>query len=232
MTPPTPCPYLDGRLERKVITHLNQNNQDPVEVHELLSANGFRRSHNFLYKPICDDCNACVPVRVDARTFTLNRSFARVIRINSDLEVTIKAPIATAENFDLFHYYQTLRHQDGDMAIMSFDEYRMMIEESPVETVLVEYRDTKRDLLGISLTDRMNDGLSMVYSFFNPEQKHRSLGTAMILQHIVQAGIDRISYVYLGYWIAQSPKMDYKKKFQPLEALGPKGWQVLRKGLP
>ena len=230
MTPPMPCPYLEGRLERKVFTQLRHGEKDSQQIHEALAASGFRRSHNIVYKPLCEGCSACVPVRVHAPAFSPSRSQCRVLRLNDDLAAEAVPVVATSEHFGLFQHYQTTRHGEGDMAIMSFDEYRAMVEESPIETILIEYRGPGDQLVGVSLTDRMGDGLSMVYSFFDPAQRRRSPGTAMILQHITQACAEDLDYVYLGYWIADSPKMTYKSRFQPLEALGPKGWEVMAPG--
>ncbi len=231
MTPPMPCPYLEGHLERKVFTQLRREDKDSQQILEALAASGFRRSHNIVYKPLCEGCSACVPVRVHAPAFSPSRSQRRVMRINDDLAAEFVPVVATPEHFGLFQRYQTTRHADGDMAIMSFDDYRTMVEDSPVETILIEYRDQVDQLVGVSLTDRMGDGLSMVYSFFDPAQRRRSPGTAMILQHITQARADDLDYVYLGYWIADSPKMAYKRSFQPLEALGPTGWEVMTAGV-
>jgi arginyl-tRNA--protein-N-Asp/Glu arginylyltransferase len=231
MTPPMPCPYLEGRVERKVFTQLQSGAKDSQQIHEALAVRGFRRSHNIVYKPLCEGCSACVPVRVHAPTFSPSRSQCRVLRINNDLTAEAVPVVATSEHFGLFQRYQTTRHAEGDMAIMSVDEYRAMVEESPIETILIEYRGGGDQLVGVSLTDRMGDGLSMVYSFFDPAQPRRSPGTAMILQHIAQACAEDLDYLYLGYWISDSPKMAYKSRFQPLEALGPTGWEVMTPGV-
>ena len=229
-TPSMQCPYLADQSEQLVFTHLESEESDGL--HGLLVEAGFRRSHNILYRPDCPNCNACVPVRVFASDFIPSRSQRRVLSINGDVLGAILEPNATAEQFDLFVRYQTSRHSDGSMAEMAFEDYQSMVEDSPVKTLIIEYRTADDTLVACALSDSLNDGLSMVYSFFDPEADRRSLGTFMILDHIRRATALKYNFVYLGYWIAEAPKMAYKTNFRPLETLGRNGWTQLAPRVP
>ena len=223
-TPPMPCPYLDGRQEQLVFTRLDGAHGDAL--HNVLADAGFRRSHSIVYRPDCEGCVACVPVRVRAGEFRMSRSIRRIGARNKGVLSAVVDSTATADHFDLFARYQDSRHGDGTMASMDFEDYRAMVEHSPVETILVEYRDSDGALLGVALTDRLTDGLSMVYSFFDPDKLDRSPGTFIIVDHVRLTRLLGLRYVYLGYWIAGSAKMAYKKRFQPLELLGRSGWHL------
>ncbi len=169
-TAPLPCPYLAGRTERKVVTELTGVSAETL--HDRLSRGGFRRSHNIAYAPVCPSCNACIPIRIRARDFAPSRTQKRIARMNADLIVQEMPPRATAEQFHLFQRYQNLRHGDGDMATMSFYDYRAMVEDTPIETSIVEFRAPSGELLGACLTDRLGDGLSAVYSFFSVDMDY------------------------------------------------------------
>jgi arginyl-tRNA--protein-N-Asp/Glu arginylyltransferase len=231
-TPPTPCPYLAGKLERKVVTLLAGD--DPDGLHNALSQAGFRRSQDLAYRPACEQCNACVPVRVPVETFSRtdgqNRLWRRAFGTGSTAGITTRRlpAYATREHFMVFRRYVTARHEGGGMADMEFADYRAMVEDSPVRTALTEFRFADGRLLGVCLTDAMQDGISLVYSFFDPDFDRLSPGSLIILWHIEQAREQGLPYVYLGYWIAESPKMAYKSRFRPLEALTPDGWQILQ----
>lgn len=223
VTAPSPCPYLEGKVERKVFTELKPG--DGPALNEALGRVGFRRSQSVVYRPACEGCSACVSVRIRAQDFIPSRSQKRVIRRNTDLSVKIRPPEITDEQFELLETYLLERHRDGSMADMQIEEYRDMVESTTVPTVVIEYRRMIDDeLVGIALSDELSDGMSMVYSFFNPQLSERSLGTLMILDHIERVRAANKSYVYLGYWVEGSRKMDYKRRFQPLERLGPEGW--------
>lgn len=217
-----PCPYIDGRVERKVVTDLS--GPGAAQLYERLSRAGFRRSHGLAYRPACPSCTACVPVRIVAEEFVPNRSFRRVQAANADIEVKETAVLATVEQYRLFTRYQGSRHGGGDMASMSFNEYRSMIEESPVDSRVIEYRLPDGRLIAVMLADVLSDSLSAVYSFFDPVLIKRSLGTYMILQLIDRSRSLSLPYVYLGYWIADSAKMSYKARFKPVEGLSGGGW--------
>jgi len=220
-----PCPYIEGNTERKIVTDLSGSNA--AELYERLSKAGFRRSHGLAYRPACSGCNACVPVRVSAKDFDFTRSFRRVMNTNTDLTVEDGEAIATVEQYRLFSEYQHARHNGGDMSGMAFADYRAMIEETPVASRTVEFRNDNGALIGVMLMDRMEDSLSAVYSFFDGSQTRRSLGTLMILWMIENARATGLPYVYLGYWIKDSEKMAYKARFRPLEVLDHDGWKVL-----
>lgn len=227
-TPPMPCPYLAGQIERHVFAEIG--GQDAAECYDALSRAGFRRSHRVAYRPACPGCGACVPVRVAAARFRPSRSQRRVARGNLDLAFRETPPVATAEQFHLFQRYQRSRHGDGEMARMGFEEYRAMVEDSAVGTALVEFRSTEGALYAACLFDRLGDGLSAVYSFFDPDQSARGLGTHAVLWLIDQARREGRPHVYLGYWIADSRKMAYKARFQPLQALTAGQWRDLPTG--
>jgi len=217
-----PCPYLAGRTERKVVTELAGVSAETL--HDRLSRGGFRRSHNIAYAPVCPSCNACIPIRIRARDFTPSRTQKRIARLNADLIVQEMPPRATAEQFHLFQRYQNLRHGDGDMATMSFYDYRAMVEDTPIETSVIEFRHPSGELVGACLADRLGDGLSAVYSFFSVDMDARSLGTFAILWMIAHAVEFELPHVYLGYWVEESRKMAYKAKFRPSEILRGGQW--------
>ncbi len=222
----SPCPYLPGQLERKLFTELRP--EDAGAFYASLSRGGFRRSHNFAYRPACTGCTACVPVRIDAEAFVASRSLRRIARTNRDLVARERQARATTEQFRIFARYITTRHGDGEMSSMSFGDYRSMVEESVLDTRLIEFRDSDGDLVAGLLTDWSGDGASAVYSFFDPGLSGRSLGNYMVLWLVEECRRRGLPYVYLGYWIEGSRKMSYKARFQPLETLGPAGWQKLR----
>ena len=224
-TAPLPCPYLPDRLERKLVTELSGPGAE--SLHEALARSGFRRSHSIAYAPACPGCKACVPVRVVVPEFSRQRTLARTWKQNQDL-VAIKVPArATTEQYELFARYQQSRHAGSDMALMGFYEYSAMVEDSPIDTFMVEFRDRTGALIAVCLTDRTSDGLSAVYSFFETESTRTGLGNYVVLWLIDQCQRLGPPYVYLGYWIADSAKMAYKARFQPLECLGPEGWTRL-----
>ena len=224
-TAPLPCPYLAGRTERKVVTEISGPEADLL--HDRLSRAGFRRSHNIAYAPVCPGCNACVPIRVPVADFQPDRTLRRIGRLNAALDGFELPARATAEQFQLFQRYQQVRHHDGDMASMSFYDYRAMVEDTPVETFMAEFRDSGDRLVGACLTDRLGDGLSAVYSFFAPGEERRSLGTYTILWLIERARRFGLPYVYLGYWVPESHKMAYKARFRPSEILAGGSWRIL-----
>ena len=224
-TAPLPCPYLPERLERKLVTELSGPGAE--SLHEALARSGFRRSHSIAYAPACPGCKACVPVRVVVKEFKRRRTLARLWKQNQDL-VAIKVPArATTEQYELFARYQQSRHAGSDMALMGFYEYSAMVEDSPIDTFMVEFRDRSGALAAVCLTDRTSDGLSAVYSFFDTSGARDGLGNFVVLWLIEQARKVSLPYVYLGYWISDGAKMAYKARFQPLETLGSAGWEKL-----
>jgi arginine-tRNA-protein transferase len=225
VTTEMPCPYLPGRLERKVVTELA--GLRAATTYELLSRAGFRRSHSIAYRPACSGCSACVPVRVVVDEFAASRSLRRIASRNQDLAVELKPNRGTPEQYQLFTRYLESRHGDGEMVGMRFHEYRAMVEDSPIETRLVEFRESSGRLVACCLADWAADGISAVYSFFDTTQARRSLGSHVVLWLIEAARRERLDYVYLGYWVADSRKMAYKTRFRPIEAFRPGGWRRL-----
>ena len=233
LTAPSPCPYLDGQFERKVFTHLVGDKAS--EMNDLLTQGGFRRSQNIAYRPACETCRACVSVRILAQEFSPGRSMRRVMHHNADLVGAMHDAEPSTEQYSLFRTYLDARHRRGGMSDMTVLDYAMMVEDTHVDTKVIEYRrrgpDTfitskgQGELMAVALTDKMADGLSMVYSYFDPELTDRSLGTFMILDHIARAKAMGLPHVYLGYWVNGSRKMNYKMRFMPQEHLGPKGWE-------
>ena len=233
LTAPTPCPYLDGKEERKVFTHLVGTNAPAVN--DMLTQGGFRRSQNIAYRPACEGCRACVSVRVVIDRYAVTRSQKRILVRNRDL-IGVELPASpSAEQFSLFCDYLSTRHGDGGMAKMTSLDFAMMVEDTHVNTQIIEYRKRGPDsgitgcgegpLLAVGLCDILADGLSMVYSFFDVEAAARSLGTFMILDHIERARKLGLPYLYLGFLVEQSPKMAYKSNFKPQQKLMAGGWQ-------
>lgn len=223
VTAASPCPYIDGQEERKVFTELQ--GPEAEALNEALGKVGFRRSQTVVYRPACESCAECVSVRVLAKSYKPSRSQRRIAKLNSDLTVEVRPPVTTDEQFDLLTRYLGARHADGSMAGMTREEFDDMVESSPVQTVQFEYRKALTgDLVAVALTDELSDGLSMVYSFFDPEADRRSIGTYLIHDHIMRAAHANQPHVYLGYFVKDSPKMSYKSRFKPLERLGPNGW--------
>ena len=220
-----PCPYVEDRIERKLVTELI--GREAVGFYNDLSRAGFRRSHHLAYRPACGGCQACVPVRIVVGDLIASRSLRRNAKVNGDLGVRVMEPRASFEHYRLFARYQRSRHVDSEMASMTFGDFRAMIEDSPVATKLVELRHRDQGLLGACLIDLLDDGLSAVYSFFDPAGGNRSLGTYLVLALLEEAKRRRLPYIYLGYWIAESPKMAYKARFRPLEGLGREGGKRL-----
>ena len=224
MSRPAPCPYLPGQVEQMVFTDLSAA-RDPADLHDSLSRAGFRRSQSIAYRPNCRNCNACVPVRVNAMEFEPDRAQRRVGKRNAGVTAAELAPAASVAHYRLFQRYIGARHGAGGMSGMTMDDYMTMVQDSPVPTRLFEFRGGQGELLGACLTDVLDDGLSLVYSFFDPERSSDSPGTYVILWHIAEARRRGLPYVYLGYWIGQSRKMAYKNSFRPAEQLSANGWQ-------
>jgi len=227
LTPGGPCPYLPGRTERKVFARLSGTYAQPLS--EALTHSGFRRSQSIAYRPACEGCQACVSVRIMADEFVLSRNQRRILRRNSDLVRSEVVAEATREQFSLLRTYLDSRHAGGGMSDMGLFDYVAMVEETPVDTQIVEYRRPGKDgmpgaLIACALTDVLRDGMSMVYSFFHPGEDARSLGSYMILDHVRDAKSRGLPHVYLGYWVEGSEKMAYKTRFRPMEALGREGW--------
>lgn len=221
VTAPQPCPYLDGRMERKLFTALQGDMA--AKLNDSLSKQGFRRSQNVLYRPSCAECSACMSARIDVSMFNPSRSQRRVEKRASHLSRRATSPWATEDQYALFRAYLDGRHAKGGMADMDMFEFAAMVEETPIRSRLIEYCDDDT-LTAVCLTDILDDGLSMVYSFFDPKSEKLSLGTYVILDHIAIARELGLPYVYLGYWVPGSPKMGYKANFKGLEVYRGRGW--------
>jgi arginine-tRNA-protein transferase len=230
LTAPSPCPYLPGRDERKVFAHLPLT--EGASVNDALTQVGFRRSQNIAYRPACEACEACVSARIPVQGYPFSRYERRVLERNRALVRYLVEAEATLEQFDLLRRYLSARHAEGGMADMTWHDYVAMVEDTAVRTHLIEYRVSSEDggpgeLVACALVDVLSDGLSLVYSFYDPGLARKSPGSFIILDHVVQAEAAGLPYVYLGYWVSGSEKMDYKARFSPLEVLKPGGWRLL-----
>ncbi len=229
VTSPAPCPYLPGRSERKVFTELKGPHADALN--DALGRIGFRRSQTVAYRPSCIGCSACVSIRVVAEEFRASATQKRNLKRNADLVASICRPWSTAEQFELLQRYLGVRHPGGGMATMDETDFADMVEHTPVDSFLIEYREPGAGgelgrLVGACLTDRQGDGLSMIYSFFDPEHALRTgLGNFIILDHIRRAAEAELAYVYLGYWVEGAVRMQYTIRYRPLERLGRTGWE-------
>jgi arginyl-tRNA--protein-N-Asp/Glu arginylyltransferase len=230
VTSPAPCPYLPGRSERKVFTELKGPHAD--SLNDALGRIGFRRSQTVAYRPSCLDCQACVSVRVAADEFAPSSTQKRNLKRNGDLVATVCRPWSTSEQFELLQQYLGARHPEGGMTSMDEVDFADMVEHTPVTSYIIEYREPSADgeapgrLVGACLTDKQADGLSMIYSFYDPEHEARQgLGNYIILEHIRRATELGLAYVYLGYWVEGSARMQYKVRYRPLERLTRSGWE-------
>lgn len=228
ITDPMPCPYIEGQYERKLFTHMAGDRAS--EINENLTHAGFRRSQTIAYRPACDACSACQSVRVNVPDFVPSKSFRRILKRNSDLTAEAKPPQASREQYDLLRSYLDTRHKEGGMADMTVLDFIAMVEETAIDTQVIEYRDPEGKLEACVLVDAMSDGISLVYSFYNPHADNRSLGSFIILDQIARAKNTKLQYVYLGYLIEDCEKMNYKSRFQPLESLKKDGWQPYHRG--
>jgi arginine-tRNA-protein transferase len=232
VTAPQSCPYLEGRRERKLFTALQ--GEHATTLNNALSKQGFRRSQNVLYRPSCPECSACLSARIRVADFEFSKSQRRILKRNTHLDRVATSPWATEEQFNLFRRYLESRHADGGMADMDIFEFAAMVEETPVKSRVVEYWDRTsaldEDLIATCLTDVLDDGLSMVYSFYNPDMSRNSLGTYIVLDHVRIAQEAGLPYVYLGYWVPGSPKMGYKAGFSALEVFRGGEWHDIQDG--
>ena len=218
-----PCPYIEGMLERKLFTHIAGERAE--EINNNLTHAGFRRSQTIAYRPACDKCSACRSVRVAVNDFVPSRNMRKILNRNAAVTSAVLPPSASREQYDLLRRYLDTRHEDGGMSEMTVLDYMSMVEETSLKTNLIEYRDAEDKLVACLLVDEMRDGLSLVYSFFDPDMPMRSLGSYIILDQIARAKKIGLPHIYLGYLIEDCGKMSYKKRFKPLEILDEGGWQ-------
>ena len=222
VTAPQPCPYLQGQMERKLFTSIQGKNA--TKVNNTLSKQGFRRSQNILYRPACTNCSACLSARINVKQFQLSKTQRRIMKKNSNLKRHSGSPWATDTQYDLFKTYLDKRHANGGMADMDIFEFAAMMEDTHVTSQVTEYITGVNTLEAVCLTDIFDDGVSLVYSFFNTEFPKKSLGTYVILDHIKIAHQLGLPYVYLGYWVPGSKKMSYKAQFKGVEVFYNKTW--------
>lgn len=226
LSPPQPCSYLPDQTAANLFA-------DPevamdITHYSTLVRLGFRRSGRLVYRPRCPHCSACQPARIPVTQFRPNRSQRRAWKINQDLSAFYRPVEFRAEHFDLFRRYLGTRHLQGGMDDSTPEDYLNFIASGWNETSLIEFRDGKEQLLAVAALDALTDGLSAVYSFFDPSAKKRSLGIYIILWEIGEAKALGLPYVYLGYWIKSSHKMNYKSAFHPLEIYQDKKWSLLK----
>lgn len=220
------CGYYPDRIARDLLF----DPRDPTLPvgYPAMLAMGFRRSGGHVYRPRCPNCRACVPVRVNVRDFRPDRSQRRCVRDNADIQARMVPPLRTEENFALFRRYLEARHADGPMADSDEEDFDEFVVSNWSPTRFLELRRNGR-LLGVAVTDVFPEAISAVYTFFDPDENARGLGTLAILRQIEFAQRSGRGYLYLGYWIEGHPKMDYKARFRPMQALGDAGWRDLRK---
>ena len=207
------CAYLENREEQRLAADISE----VPELHDQLAESGFRRVENWVYRPVCNECNSCLPIRIDAQNFILSKNLRRILLKNSQLQMSLNDKNADEESFELFKIYLKSRHKDGQMATMSYSDFHSMIHNSPIETFMIKYRDQKNTLTACLLMDAQRDGLSAVYSFFDPNLKQQSLGTFLVLSAIDLTKKSSKKWLYLGYLVRNSQKMAYKARFKPYQ---------------
>ncbi len=215
------CAYIKNRAEQRLAADIS----DAPYIHDQLAESGFRRVENWVYRPVCVNCNACVPIRVNTQKYVFSKSAKRILSKNASLSVTSDDTKADDEAFELFKTYLNSRHNDGQMATMSYSDFHAMIHNSPIDTFMIKYRDQNKNLIACMLMDSQRDGLSAVYSFFNPNCEKQSLGTFLILDAIRMTETLSKKWLYLGYLVQNSPKMTYKSRFKPYQLFVDGKWQ-------
>ena len=221
LTKATSCPYLVGKVEKRIATDISNNKK----IYEELSTSGFRRVENWMYRPVCDNCSACKSYRVNIQKFQITKSLKRVFKNFENFSYELVKNISTKEHFELFKKYQLERHAGGSMSDMDEDEFSSMIETSPIKTALLEFRNKSRSLVGVVLLDIDEKNLSAVYSFFDPKFNKFGLGNYMILQCLLYGKVKEYKYLYLGYYIKDLSSMSYKSRFKPGQILNNNEWE-------
>ena len=227
LTPPHKCGYLADR--NAVTIFLDPRRRPNTRLYTGLSEHGFRRSGDHVYRPQCPECQACIPVRVPVAEFTATRAQRRTLRRNADVKVIPKAPVFNQEHFALYSRYITARHAGGSMENPEPQGYLEFLTASWADSVFYEFR-ADATLLAVAVVDHLDDGLSAVYTFFDPEATQRSLGRLAILKQIELAHTLQLKWVYLGYWIAECQKMSYKTEYSPLEYFRAGVWSRVKPG--
>ncbi|MGH8596250.1 MAG: arginyltransferase [Gammaproteobacteria bacterium] len=222
LTPPHKCGYLPGRSA--VTIFVDPRRRTTVSTYSMLSEHGFRRSGDHVYRPQCPECNACVPVRVPVNEFKLRRSQARTLRVNADVVLIPRQPAFRHDHYTLYQRYITTRHAGGSMENPDPESYIEFLTAAWSDTTFYEFRADNR-LLAVAVVDHLDDGLSAVYTFYDPSEAHRSLGRLAILKQIEIARALQVRWLYLGYWISACQKMSYKAEYQPLEYFRSGEWR-------
>ena len=221
LTKATACPYISGNIEKRIATDITYNNN----IYEELSINGFRRVENWMYRPVCDNCSACKSYRVNLENFKLTKSLKRVLKKFENFSFKLINNRSTQEHFELFKKYQLDRHAGGSMSDMDENEFKSMIETSPIKTSLMEFRDKYKSLVGVVILDIDKNNLSAVYSFFNPKFNKFGLGNYMIIQCLLFGKDNQFDYLYLGYYIKEISSMSYKSRFKPGQIFNNNEWK-------
>ena len=221
LTKATACPYISGNIEKRIATDITYNNN----IYEELSINGFRRVENWMYRPVCDNCSACKSYRVNLENFKLTKSLKRVLKKFENFSFKLINNKSTQEHFELFKKYQLDRHAGGSMSDMDENEFKSMIETSPIKTSLMEFRDKYNSLVGVVILDIDKNNLSAVYSFFNPKFNKFGLGNYMIIQCLLFGKDNQYHYLYLGYYIEEISSMSYKSRFKPGQIFNNNEWK-------
>lgn len=221
-TPEHDCSYLDGREATTMF--VDPRAKVDKRLYSQLTALGFRRSGSHYYRPHCETCSACIPVRIPAARFSPNRNQKRVQKTNSDIEFHVAPVQYRDEYYVLYDRYISGRHREGDMYPPSRDQFTSFLVEGAIDSFFLEMRLGDGSLVGLAVVDALDDGLSAIYTLFEPEAESRSLGTLAVLWQIGEAQRRKLPYVYLGYWIRECHKMSYKDRFKPLQKLHQGQW--------
>ncbi|WP_438952416.1 arginyltransferase [Porticoccus sp.] len=221
LTEPHACSYLEN--QKATTAFVDPGITVDQKLYSHLSGLGFRRSGRYIYAPRCRDCNACIPARIPVRQFKPNRQQRRCLKQNADLNIWVTRRLNESEHYPVYKQYLNSRHADGDMFPPTIGQYRDFISNIRDYSVMMEIR-MKGELIAAGLVDILNDGLSAIYTYYSPKLPKRSLGTFAILAELMLAREMGLPYLYLGYWIKDSPKMTYKARYQPLELLRNGEW--------
>jgi arginine-tRNA-protein transferase len=221
LTPPHPCSYLDDRTARTLF--LDPRDVVTASTYGALTQAGFRRSGSHLYRPYCDGCSACVPTRVPVGHFRWSRRFRRIYRDNAQVTVSLREAVYLDRYYELYAAYISARHADGDMYPPNIDQFRSFLLSSWSNSVFLVLEERGK-LIGVAVTDRVPDGLSAIYTFYDPTLDKRSLGVFAVLSQIEHCRLNALPYLYLGYWVRDSPKMRYKIDYRPIELLVRNRW--------
>ena len=224
---PFECSYISSKKEQRLIVKLDREDKNQLHFNELMKR-GFRRNLNHMYFPICSNCNSCMSSRIKIKEFKRSKSQRRNVNSNANLKFIENTKVNKKKRYELFQNYSYSRHSDSQMRLMTFDEFNNFLYESPVKNRVFDLIDDENNILGVMLLDCLDNGLSAVYSFYNPSFLNKGLGTLMILKAIEITRELNLDYLYLGYWISESKKMSYKAAFNNLEIFYNNSWQLLK----